>query len=62
MNLGPPFRAFGLYTLRALDYRSWTDMVARATAERRHARRVYHSLHWMPVGAVGGHDPRQVIS
>ena len=47
-NSGSPFRAFGLYTLRALDYRGWTDRVARATAERRHVRRVYDSLHWMP--------------
>ena len=48
---GPPFRAFGLYTLRALDYRSGTDMVACATPQRCHARRVYDSLHQMPAGA-----------
>src|ERR1700729_614846 len=49
-NLGPLFPAFGLYTPVLLDYRDGTDILARTTSERHYARRLYDSLHWMPVG------------
>jgi|SRR5579859_269137 len=62
VNLGPLFCAFGLYRVLMLDYGSGTDMLARASVTRQHARRVYDSLHWMPVGVPDRHDPWQVIS